>query len=168
MKGILPAVMGLILMGAVVGPQAEAQGVGIDIRKGNKSISIRTGDSARSDRNFRDNSRRQRDRDAVRDRDTCDDQPRGRYEIRRTRVWVPGRFVDVHRKVWIPGQFKTRRVAHYDHCGNVRYHTETYYVRGHYETVCEQKWVEGHYDIREERVFVPYRDTECEDRGGCR
>lgn len=76
-----------------------------------------------------------------------------------SRVWIPGRYENIHQRVWVPGcservwvepVFELRR----DHCGNrfrvlVRAgHWTTVHHPGHYETRTVRVWQPGHWAPR--------------------
>jgi hypothetical protein len=62
----------------------------------------------------------------------------GRYELRDTQQWVPGRY----QQVWVPEQCRFRPRHGYSTCR-----------AGYYD----QQWVEGHYETTQQWVWVPYR-----------
>ena len=62
----------------------------------------------------------------------------GRYELRQVQQWVPGRY----EQVWVPQDCRYKPRWGTTKC------------RGGYY---DQRWVEGHYQVAEQWVWVPYR-----------
>ena len=92
----------------------------------------------------------------------------GHYETQYRKVEVPGHFEKVERQVWVPARVvgaRPRFAAQVNGCCEVEVRLPlpcTEVVPAHYETRCEQVWIEGRCEQQAVQVWVPGTcRTEC-------
>ena len=91
----------------------------------------------------------------------------GHYETQVRRVERPGHFERVERAVWVPARVVGARPRIGARIGGVGIEVRvplpcTEVIAGHYETRCEQVWVEGRCEQQAVQVWVPGTcRTEC-------
>lgn len=153
MKPLLAALAGFALIGAVGATQVNAQGVRVNIKKGDKRIEVNT-----SDRSTRTNTR-----ENFRKPVETPKKSGGHFIVVEKKVWVAGHYVTEHKDVWVPGRYEIVRERRVDRHGCVFYVSVKKYIPGHYECREVKRYVPGCYKIVQEKVWVEDDCHTCSD-----
>ncbi|MCB9893854.1 MAG: hypothetical protein H6839_05375 [Planctomycetes bacterium] len=149
MKTLFAALAGFALIGAVGATQVKAQGVHIDIHKGDKHVVIDTnrGSNRTAPQPLRQPQRNEK-------------KPSGHFITVQKKVWVPGHYETRTERVFVPERHEDVRERRVDRRGHVYFVTVCKVYPAHYEERCRQVFIPGCYEIRSEKVWV-------EDNCGC-